>query len=191
MPNIETNTGLINAKRFLLRPETHFNQVYEISTVSCFFKTSQSCFFLNLAWRLHFIHFWFLKAFLLNKYLRFIDLTKQPQPSPPPTSSRSKASAPTVNLKLGRSRPKAVAFEDIQNIDPKIDLEHQPKNDLETWALGTVYKLVHQAVNKCVSNATIIDYYQYSIGVVKDYHSLLKTSGQQEFKSLPQPPELG
>ena len=69
-------------------------------------------------------------------------------------------------------------------------MKHQPKNDLETWALGTVYKLVHQGVNICISNATIIDYYQSSTGVVKDYHSLLKTSGQQEFKSLPQPPEV-
>ena len=109
---------------------------------------------------------------------------------PPPISSRSKASAPTVNLKFGRSRPKAVTLQDIQNIDPRRDLKHQPKNDLETWALGTVYKLVHQGVNICISNATIIDYYQSSIGVVKDYHSLLKTSGQQEFKSLPQPPEV-
>ena len=124
------------------------------------------------------------KSFLLNKYQRFITLTKQKQPSPPPTTSKSKASVPTVNLKLGRSRPKAVAFHDIQNNDPKMDLKHQPKNDLETWSLGTVYKLVHQTVNKCVGDATIIDYYQSSIGVVKDYHSFLKTSGQQEFKSL-------
>ena len=69
-------------------------------------------------------------------------------------------------------------------------MKHQPKNDLETWTLGTVYKLVHQRVNKCISNATIIDYYQSFIGVAKDYHSLLKTSGQQEFKSLPHPPEV-
>ena len=109
---------------------------------------------------------------------------------PPPTSSRSNASAPTVNLKLRRSRPKAIAFQGIRNIDPKIDLKHQPKNDLEIWALGTVYGLVHQGVNKCISNATIIHYYQSSIGVVKDYHSLLKTSTQQEFKSILQPPEV-
>ena len=64
-----------------------------------------------------------------------IDLRKQPQPLPPLTSSRSKASAPTVNLKLGRSRPKAIAFQDIWNIDSKIDLKHQPKSDLETQAL--------------------------------------------------------
>ena len=54
----------------------------------------------------------------------------------------------------------------------------------------SIYKLVHQGVNKCISNATIIDYYQSSIDVVKDYHSLLKTSGNQELKSLPPPPEV-
>ena len=74
LPNTETPTVVINAKRFLLHPETHFNQVHEISTVSCFFETSQSCFFLNLAWLLNFIQFWFLKVFLLNKYLRFMFL---------------------------------------------------------------------------------------------------------------------
>ena len=71
-----------------------------------------------------------------------------------------------------------------------MDLKHQPTNELEIWVLGTVHKLVHQGVNKCISNATIIDYYQSSIGVVKDYHKLLKTSGQKEFKTLPPPPEV-
>ena len=37
LPNIETHTGVINAKRFLLRPETHFKQVHEVSIVSFFF----------------------------------------------------------------------------------------------------------------------------------------------------------
>ena len=74
LPNIETHTVVINAKRFLLRRESHSNQVHEISTVSCFFETSRSCFFLKLTWFLIFIQFWFLKVFLLNEYLRFMFL---------------------------------------------------------------------------------------------------------------------
>ena len=71
LPNIETHTMVISAKRFLLRLETYFNQVHELSTVSSFFETSRSCFFFNLTWLLNCIQFWFSKVFLLNKYLRF------------------------------------------------------------------------------------------------------------------------
>ena len=28
-------------------------------------------------------------------------------------------------------------------IDPKIDLKHKPVNDVEHWALGTAYQIVH------------------------------------------------
>ena len=42
LPNIEIHTVVINAKRFLFCPETNFNQVREISTVRCFFETSQN-----------------------------------------------------------------------------------------------------------------------------------------------------
>ena len=71
LPNIETHTVVINAKRFSLHPETDFNQVYEISTVSCFFETlwnSQP----DMAFKFYTILV--LKVFLLNKYLRFMFL---------------------------------------------------------------------------------------------------------------------
>ena len=37
---------------------------------------------------------------------------------------------------------------------------------------------------------TIIDYCQLSVKVLKDYHKLIKTSGQKELKTLPPPPEV-
>ena len=40
LPNIETHTMVISAKRFLLRLETYFNQVHELSTVSSFFEVA-------------------------------------------------------------------------------------------------------------------------------------------------------
>ena len=45
LPNIETHTVVINAKRFLLHPETHFNQVHEMLTVSCSFENHEVAFF--------------------------------------------------------------------------------------------------------------------------------------------------
>ena len=45
LPNTETHTVVINAKRFLLHPETHFNQVHEMLTVSCSFENHEVAFF--------------------------------------------------------------------------------------------------------------------------------------------------
>ena len=39
LPHDESHTVVINAKRFLLRPETHYNQVHQVSTVSKFYAT--------------------------------------------------------------------------------------------------------------------------------------------------------
>ena len=39
LPNDESHTVVVNAKGFFLRPETHYNQVHEVSTVSKFYAT--------------------------------------------------------------------------------------------------------------------------------------------------------
>ena len=44
LPHDESHTVVINAKRFLLRPETHYNQVHQVSTVSKFYATGWDCF---------------------------------------------------------------------------------------------------------------------------------------------------
>ena len=62
-------------------------------------------------------------------------------------------------------------------LDPQINLAHKPQDDLERWALGTVYKTVHQGANKCISNAAVLEFYNNGHGMVKDYHTVLKKSG--------------
>ena len=62
-------------------------------------------------------------------------------------------------------------------LDPQIDLVHKPKDDPKWWALGTVYKTVHQGANKCISNAAVLEFYNNGHGMVKDYHTVLKKSG--------------
>ena len=59
-------------------------------------------------------------------------------------------------------------------LDPQIDLVHKSKDDPERWALGTVYKTVHQGANKCISNAAVLEFYNNGHGMVKDYHTVLK-----------------
>ena len=44
LPDDESHTVVINAKRFLLHPETHYNQVHEVSAVSKFYATGWGCF---------------------------------------------------------------------------------------------------------------------------------------------------
>lgn len=37
-------------------------------------------------------------------------------------------------------------------IDPKINLKQKPVNEVEHWALGSMYWTVHYIANKCISN---------------------------------------
>ena len=57
-----------------------------------------------------------------------------------------------------------------------------------------MYKMVHQGVNKCISNLTVLDYYDSGIGMVKDYHNVLKSSGElrasADFKKIRSPPKV-
>ena len=39
LPNDESHTVVINAKKIFLHPETHYNQVHEVSTVNKFYAT--------------------------------------------------------------------------------------------------------------------------------------------------------
>ena len=80
-------------------------------------------------------------------------------------------------LKIFPNKPKK-KLQDIRDmLDPQIDLVHKSKDDLERWALGTVYKTVHQGANKCISNAAVLEFYNNGHGMVKDYHTVLKKSG--------------
>ena len=72
-------------------------------------------------------------------------------------------------------------------LDPQINLAHKPQDDLERWALGTVYKTVYQGANKCISNAAVLEFYNNGHGMVKDYHTVLKKSGIKVLANLPPP----
>ena len=61
----------------------------------------------------------------------------------------------TVNLKIGSANPKTVKFQDVKNPDPKLDLKHNPENKLEEWALGSAFKITHQAVDKTKNGSDI------------------------------------
>ena len=93
-------------------------------------------------------------------------------------------------LKIFRNKSKT-KLQDIRDmLDPQIDLVHKPQDDLEQWALGTVYKTVHQGANKCVSNAAVLEFYNNGHGMVKDYHTVLKKSGIKALANLPPPPKV-
>ena len=74
------------------------------------------------------------------------------------------------------SNPKHVSASIQEMLDPVISTNVKPKSDMERWALGTIYKMVSQNANKCISNLIVLDYYDSGIGMVKDYHSVLKSS---------------
>ena len=71
-------------------------------------------------------------------------------------------------LKIFPNKPKK-KLQDIRDmLDPQINLAHKPQDDLERWALGTVYKTVYQGANKCISNAAVLEFYNNGHGMVKD-----------------------
>ena len=81
-------------------------------------------------------------------------------------------------------------MQDIMDmLDPQMDLVHKPQDDLEWWAIGSAYKRVHQGANKCISNASVLEFYN-GHGMVKDYHTVLKKSGIKALANLPPPPKV-
>ena len=92
-------------------------------------------------------------------------------------------------LKIFRNKPKK-KMQDIRDmLDPQMDLVHKPQDDLEWWAVGIAYKRVHQGANKCISNASVLEFYN-NHGMVKDYHTVLKKSGIKALANLPPPPKV-
>ena len=92
-------------------------------------------------------------------------------------------------IKTARGMPKKPIFADIRNLDPIIDMKHEPKNELEYWALGTVFKTVQQGANKCLTNVAVIENYGIGIDMVREYHNILKKSSDQ-LRKLPPPPKV-
>ena len=83
---------------------------------------------------------------------------------------------------------KKPTFADISNFDATMDIK-QLKNELEYWALGTVFKTVQQEAKKCLTNVAVIEKYGIGTGMVKDYHNTLQKSSDQ-LRKLPPPPNV-
>ena len=88
----------------------------------------------------------------------------------PSTTSSSSSSIKTASL-----QPKKPIFGDIKNMDPTIDLKQNPTNDLQKWAVGTVFKTVHQGANKCLSNAAVVENYEIGYEMINEYHNTSRT----------------
>ena len=73
-------------------------------------------------------------------------------------------------------------------MDSTIDLKQNPTNDLQKWAVSTVFKTVHQGANKCFSNGAVVENYEIGYEMVNEYHSTIKSSHDQHRK-IPLPPK--
>lgn len=82
--------------------------------------------------------------------------------------------------------PKKPTFADISNLDATVDIR-QPKNELEYWALGTVFKTVQQEANKCLTNVAVIEKYGIGTDMVRDNHNTLQKSSDQLHRLPPLP----
>ena len=105
---------------------------------------------------------------------------------PPRQSVKQPSKTP---IKTARGMPKKPIFADIRNLDPTIDMKREPKNELEYWALGTVFQTVQEGANKCLTNVAVVENYGTGIDMVREYHNTLKKSSDQ-LRKLPSPPKV-
>ena len=68
------------------------------------------------------------------------------------------------------NQPKKPMFLDIRSTDPHINVMQPPENDLQQWALGSIFKMVHQGENKCLRNTALTEKYAMGLDMVKEYH---------------------
>ena len=73
-------------------------------------------------------------------------------------------------------------------MDPSINLIHVPKNDLQNWATGSVFKMVNQGANKCLSNVSVMENYQVGYDRVMEYHNTMRNSHIK--LKIPPPPKV-
>ena len=111
-------------------------------------------------------------------------LMKQKTRNPTPSSSEKEESSwsstikSKINVNLDSINPKRASASIQDMLDLVVSTNAKPKSDMERWALGTISKMVHQSAHKCVSNSTVLDHYDSGIGMVKDCHSVLKSSSE-------------
>ena len=49
----------------------------------------------------------------------------------------------------------------------KMDLHCEPKNEQQQWALGYAFKMVHDGINNCHSEKSILRNYNHALGVLE------------------------
>ena len=119
---------------------------------------------------------------------------RNPQHSATATTSTTSVTKPTPNIKLGSTYPERnKPLSSISGcMDPRLNINSQPTNGVEKWALGNMYKMVHQGANKCINNVTVLEYYDTRINIVREYHNVLKNSTElskaSEMKNIYSPP---
>ena len=168
IPNVPEETVVINAQRFLLKPEKHYNQFHAIATL----KKEKRHTTVPLD-----------TTFFEKKSAK----EKEMSATSSATSSKTATASKTASPKTGVSVPKQVCFMDIRNFTSEISRNESPKNDLQPWAFGSVFKTVQQSANKCLSNTAAVENYKLTHEMVNDYHLVL-TKSTKELSKVPPPP---
>ena len=158
-------TGSTNAKRFLLKPEVHYKQVHNVDDIKQVKRMKSSVSITNF----------------------FTKSQRNPQHSATATTSTTSVTKPTPNIKSGSTNPKRnKPLPSVSGyMDPTLNINSQLTNRLEKWAVGNIYNMVHQGANKCISNVTVLEYYDTSISMVREYFNILKN-----YTELSKAPEM-
>ena len=87
------------------------------------------------------------------------------------SSSTTSSTSGTANMNIKLRYNKKLVCKNIGfQLDPTTNAKHVPENEIEEWALGLAFKAVYQGANKCLSNASVVEYYEVAHDAVKDYH---------------------
>ena len=94
-----------------------------------------------------------------------------------------------VQIKQPGKQRKMSLYRDIREmVDPHIDLKHKPENNMDRWALGAAFKSLQLDANKCLSSIAVVDTYDLSHDMVKEYYSVLKE--KKEVANILPPPKV-
>lgn len=188
IPNIADHYIALNGRRFVQRPEIHFNQVHadlaaDNTTAPKKKKTTS----------------------ILTSHFSPVVKSCSSSASSMASSSCSSSSNSTTSdssiiipsitpkksklPKLNKQFPKtyfgSMNIRDL--MDPQVDLKTMPKDEIQRWALGSVFKMVHQGANKCQSNAAVVENYSVGHTMVQEYHSVISGFGTTR---IPLPPKV-
>ena len=84
-------------------------------------------------------------------------MDRKETPSSASASSTTQSSSVSESLTSYSTKVNYCEQQQYELCDPKIDLKHEPANQMEEFALGQAFKTINVDANKMISNAAVLE----------------------------------